>query len=84
MHGESCFGFGRDCEYLQVCTLSTGLLTEPLSAELSEKLDRELEKFQIKLTLNDLIQAQLDKPGVYQQLAAPQMETITDNVDELL
>lgn len=63
MRGESCYDFFRECEYLQHCTLSTSLLTEPLSELDVIKIDTELEeKWQIKVTIDDLIQAQLAKP----------------------
>lgn len=61
MRGESCFTFFRECEYLQVCTLSTERLTTKLTPEEEEKLDKQLEEFQIKVTLQDLIEAQLAK-----------------------
>jgi hypothetical protein len=61
MHGESCFDFYRECEYLQHCTLSTEHLVSPLTEDAVAQIDAELEKFQIKITLNDLINAQLTK-----------------------
>lgn len=61
MHGENCYDFFRECEYLQFCTLSTERLATPLSAELSDNLDTELERYQIKITIQDLITAQLSK-----------------------
>lgn len=62
MHGESCFSFFRNCEYLNTCTLSTEVLTEKLSHEALLKLEGEQEtKWQIKVTLNDLITSQLTR-----------------------
>jgi hypothetical protein len=62
MHGESCYDFYRECEYMNICTLSTESLTTPLDpdaeAEIQKRNDTE---FQITLTLGDLIAAQLDK-----------------------
>lgn len=54
MHGESCYDFYRECKYLGICTLSTEKLTDPLG-ELKE------EEFQIELTLQNLIESQLNK-----------------------
>lgn len=60
MHGESCYSFFRECEYFNICTMGTEKLTTPLPAGYEEKLEKENEeRYQIKLTLNDLIQAQL-------------------------
>lgn len=57
MHGESCYSWYRICEYYGICTVSTDKITKP-EPELE---DRKIEKFQINLTLNDLIRAQLQK-----------------------
>ena len=56
MHGESCTSFGRDCEYFQTCTLSTEYLTKPCTPEEEDKFD-----YQIRLTLEDLLDSQLNK-----------------------
>lgn len=61
MRGESCFDFYRECEYLQHCTLSTEHLVSPITEQDVKKMDEELEKFQIKITLDELIQAQMNK-----------------------
>jgi hypothetical protein len=55
MRGESCYNFYRECEYLNLCTLSTETLTEPYVPPTHE------ESFQINLTLQDLINSQLSK-----------------------
>lgn len=57
MHGESCYSWYRVCEYYGICTISTDKITKP-EPELE---DRKVEQFQINLTLNDLIQAQISK-----------------------
>ena len=54
MYGESCYSFYRECFYLNLCTLSTEVLTEPAGEE-------KVEEFQIELTLQDLIESQLRK-----------------------
>lgn len=56
MHGESCTSFGRDCEYFNTCTLSTGYLTKPCTPEEEDKT-----KYQIELSLTDLLDSQLSK-----------------------
>jgi len=62
MHGESCFSFYRECEYLGLCTLSTEKLTNPLTESIVEQIQKSTESdFEIKLGLNDLILSQLDK-----------------------
>lgn len=53
MRGESCYNYYRECSYYGLCTLSTAALTE--DAQTVE------EEFQIELTLQDLITAQLAK-----------------------
>lgn len=58
MHGESCVAFGRDCEYLQSCGLSTSYLTKPCKED-----DLDTTEYQINLTLSDLLEAQLEKVG---------------------
>lgn len=57
MHGESCYNFYRECEYLGICTLATESLVDPEP----EEEDRKVEDFQINLTLNDLLESQLRK-----------------------
>ncbi len=61
MHGESCFNFYRECDYIYTCTLSTDKLTDPISEEDIEILKAKWDDYQIHITINDLIQAQLAK-----------------------
>lgn len=62
MHGESCNNFFRECEYMNICTLSTDSMTTPLNEEQKQLiLDSHDSDFQINLSLTDLIQAQLGK-----------------------
>lgn len=81
MHGESCYSFFRECEYYGTCTLSTARLASPLPIDYQDKAATDLAKFQIQITLNDLIEAQLAKEG-----GAPPAEQIliTSDGDELL
>ena len=61
MHGESCYSYFRECEYLNICTLSTANITTPPSPTDVENINKQLSEFQIHVTLDDLIQAQLSK-----------------------
>ena len=56
MHGESCISFGRDCEYLQTCTLSTEYLTKPCTPE-----EEDTTEYQVVVSLGDLLDSQLSK-----------------------
>lgn len=55
-HGESCLEFFRECEYYQTCNLSIEAQTSPCSPEEEDTTD-----YQVVVTLNDLIDAQLRK-----------------------
>lgn len=54
--GESCFSFYRECEYFNSCGLSTEHITVPCSEAMEDKT-----KYQINLSLMDLLDAQLKK-----------------------
>jgi hypothetical protein len=56
MHGESCYSFFRECEYLNTCQLSTQYLTKPCTAE-----EEDTEEYQVVLSLEDLLNTQLEK-----------------------
>jgi hypothetical protein len=78
MRGESCYSFFRECEYLQHCTLSTTHLVDALTPAISQKIDDELSKFQIQITIDDLIRAQLSK-----NTQAPTVQ-VAETGDEML
>lgn len=61
MHGESCFDFYRECEYLYTCTLSTEKLTDALTEEDVRIIKSGWDEYQIHITLTDLITSQLKK-----------------------
>lgn len=61
MRGESCFTFFRECEYLLTCTLATEKLTDPLTAEQEKDIMESHDKYQIQITIHDLIDSQLRK-----------------------
>lgn len=59
MHGENCYDFFRECEYLGLCTLTTENLVKPLTEEVLAKIDKEEYMFEVDFI--DLVQSQLDK-----------------------
>jgi hypothetical protein len=61
MHGESCNDWYRDCEYLDLCTLDNSYLITPPSLEDLQRIAEDNAKYQIKLTLSDLLESQLSK-----------------------
>ena len=61
MHGESCLQYYRECKFLQTCTMSTSLLTSPETPESVEKRLQKESEYQIQVTVEELIQAQLRK-----------------------
>ena len=61
MHGESCYSFFRECEYYQICTLSTERLSTPYTEEIGQRIQAELADYQIRVSLADLVTAQLGK-----------------------
>lgn len=74
MRGESCFSFYRECEYLNLCTLSTQhLVTEYVEPE-------KVEEFMIELSLSDLINSQLSKTEVQEELAELNEYNVKDEV----
>lgn len=61
MHGESCFDFFRDCEYLGLCTLDIGNMTKPLTQGILDKIEADGEKYDFTVDFYDLVQSQVDK-----------------------
>lgn len=60
MHGESCISkFYKECEYLNICTLSTERIAKPLTQEILDKLNAE--SYDVEVDIQDLISAQLKK-----------------------
>lgn len=71
MRGESCVSFGRDCEYLNTCSLSTAYLTKPCTPA-----DEDTLGYEIELTLQDLLESQMSKVSHPQE--------VNETEDELL
>ena len=61
MRGESCYDYYRECQYLQTCTLNTAYLTTTLTAEEEQKYLEKESQYQVRVTVQDLITAQLGK-----------------------
>lgn len=61
MHGEACYDFFRECEYLTLCTLSTDRLVKPFTEAMLNKIQEE--EYTFELDFFDLVSAQLEKGG---------------------
>lgn len=61
MHGESCFDFFRDCEYLSLCTLTTENIVKPLTSDIVEKIAKDEEKYDFIIDFYDLVASQVSK-----------------------
>jgi hypothetical protein len=61
MHGESCYDFFRDCEYLGICTLSTDIQIKPLTQQMLDKIAKDSESYDFTVDFYDLIEAQVAK-----------------------
>jgi hypothetical protein len=59
MHGESCYDYFSECQYLQTCTLATNLLTRAMTPEEDEKFEKKEQEWQLVVTVADLIESQL-------------------------
>ena len=61
MHGESCFDFFRECEYLGLCTLSTDSFTKKLTTKMIAAIEKDQERYQFVVDFHDLVAAQIAK-----------------------
>lgn len=61
MHGEACFDFFRDCEYLSLCTLQTANLTKPLTQNMLDRIEKDRESYQFTVSFEELVAAQIEK-----------------------
>lgn len=59
-NGAACFDFFRPCEYFQTCHLSV----ERLAKEYSEEVHADKTAYDISVTLEELIETQLNRHGV--------------------
>lgn len=84
MRGESCYDFGRTCEYMSVCTLSTAHLTKTMTDQTKVKIDNKV--YDVELNVEDIINAQLNAASITQTVEAVVNENNTGIFigDELL
>jgi hypothetical protein len=61
MHGENCFDFFRECEYLGLCTLNTANLTKPLTQDILDKIEKDAESYDFNVDFYELVAAQVAK-----------------------
>jgi hypothetical protein len=61
MHGEACFDFFRNCEYLGLCTLSTENIVKPLTTEIVAKIEADDDKYDFLIDFYDLVASQVSK-----------------------
>jgi hypothetical protein len=61
MHGEACYDFFRDCEYLSLCTLSTANLTTPLTENVVANIAVNEAKYDFEVDFIDLVSGQISK-----------------------
>jgi len=61
IHGESCYDFFRDCEYLGLCTLSTANLVKPLRQSHLDFIEKQNSRYDIRVSFATLIESQLKR-----------------------
>lgn len=61
MHGESCFDFFRECEYMGLCTLDTKNLVKPLDEAILSRISMDEARYDFTIEFDSLIQAQIAK-----------------------
>ena len=61
MRGESCFTYFCECNYMGLCQMDTERLVTPPTQEQLEKIEATNQTYQIQITLDDLINSQLNK-----------------------
>lgn len=61
MHGESCYDFFRDCEYLGLCTLDTARIAKPLTQPMLDKIEKDSNNYDFTVDFNELVLAQMAK-----------------------
>ena len=61
MHGESCFDFFRECEYLGLCTVDTARLTKPLTTDIVAKIAKDAASYDFTFDFYDLVETQIAK-----------------------
>lgn len=64
--GSSCKSMFGECRYYGICNLSDQALIKPITEMEIRKLDKELDSYQIRLNINDIINNQLQLLGTKQ------------------
>jgi hypothetical protein len=64
MHGESCFDFFRECEYMGLCTLTTENLTKPLTQKVLDEVKKANDLYEFVISFEDLVHTQIAKGEV--------------------
>lgn len=59
MHGESCYDFFRECDYLGLCTLSTEHLVKPFMESMQKAIAEE--EYMFELDFSELVESQIQK-----------------------
>jgi len=63
-HGEACYDFFRDCEYLSLCTLTTANLVKPLTQQMLDKMAVADSEYQFSVTFEELVEMQIKKGDI--------------------
>lgn len=63
-HGESCFDFFRECEYLGMCHMETANLTKPLTQLVLDKIAEDSSSYTFTIPFEDLVAGQIDKAAI--------------------
>lgn len=64
--GSSCKSMFGECRYYGICNLSDQALLKPMTQAQETRLNKELESYQIKLKIEDIINNQLQLLGTVQ------------------
>lgn len=88
MQGESCNSFGRECEYMDICHLSTEHQVSPLNERHLIDLNRdtgEEQKYQFEIQLSELLEGIEMKRGeeTHWEVAPPSMANMPKAFQDL-
>lgn len=64
MHGETCYDFFKECEYLNYCTMSNSVLVTPLSQQWIDTEAKANESFHFQVQFMELVEKQIEKGDV--------------------
>ena len=62
IHGESCYSWYRECEYLGLCQMDTAHLTKQLTTKVVEEVEKKEGKgaYMFEVSFSDLVSRQLE------------------------